>query len=346
MVAIDLEEQLRRSIHFVRAKKVQKMTQAIELSERPTLVVHRDVSAPLEFTPQQCAMIRDTYANGASEKEFQVLLEVAKVRRLNPLLKQVHFVKRKNKQLGRDVWSVQVSIDGLRAIAERTGKYDGQDEPEYERNAEGFIIACRVRVYRKDWARPAVGVAHWDEYVQTTAYDGKTTPTKFWADMPHVMIAKCAEAIAMRKAFPEDMGGLYVDEEMQQADNGRADTGGAYSPSLGVGEDAGTKSTDGGELEIRLSKELTQIKKDLATCDSYEKTLALRALLGTRAQQSNLTRSLQVGVESGRITHDARIGLNKLWMHCDRQVAKLEATHKPPPVESSFIDDDDEELRE
>ena len=118
--SLSLEEQLRRSVLWARAKKVQ-MTQAIELSERPALVVHRDVSAPLEFTPQQCAMIRDTFANGASEKEFQVLLEVAKVRRLNPLLKQVHFVKRKNKQLGRDVWSVQVSIDGLRAIAEDDG---------------------------------------------------------------------------------------------------------------------------------------------------------------------------------------------------------------------------------
>ena len=117
---------------------------------------------------------------------------------MNPLLRQIHFVARWNKKLNRNVWTAQVSIDGLRAIAERTGKYDGQDEPEFELNASGRIVSCKVKIYRKDWSRPAVGVAYWAEYVQK--YNDE--PTKFWADMPHVMISKCAEAIAIRKAFP------------------------------------------------------------------------------------------------------------------------------------------------
>lgn len=172
---------------------------------------------PMAFTEEQERMIRDTFANGANPQEFAVLLEIAKVRRLNPLLRQIHFVKRWDRERGREVWSTQVSIDGLRAIAERTGKYDGQDEPDFVEK-DGKLIACKVRVYRKDWARPAVGVAYWSEYVQTKK-DGSVTA--FWARMPHVMIAKCAEAIALRKAFPEDMSGLYVPEEMAQADNGR-----------------------------------------------------------------------------------------------------------------------------
>ena len=77
-------------------------------------------------------MIRDTYANGATDSEFAVLMEVAKVRKLNPLLRQVHFVKRWDNQRKRDVWAVQIGIDGLRAVAQRTGEYDGQDEPEFE----------------------------------------------------------------------------------------------------------------------------------------------------------------------------------------------------------------------
>lgn len=164
----------------------------------------------LSFTPEQEQMIRDAFANGASPSEFSVLMEIARARRLNPLLRQIHFVNRYDSAKGRKVWSTQVSIDGLRAIAERTGKYDGQDEPEYvvER---GKLYAAKVRVYRKDWARPVVGVAHWDEYVQTTR-DGDVT--QFWKRMPRVMLAKCAEAIALRKAFPEDMSGLYVPEEM------------------------------------------------------------------------------------------------------------------------------------
>jgi hypothetical protein len=171
-----------------------------------------------------------------------------------------------------------------------------------------------------------------------TKKDG--SPTKFWADMPHVMIAKCAEAIAMRKAFPEDMGGLYVDEEMQQADNAPRN-GLAQSPSLGVGEDEDAKPLDGGALEVELSKALVQIKKDVAVCESYEEMLRLRTLLGTRSNQSPLTKRLQAGVESGDISPTARIGLNKLWMHCDRQVAKLEGKLKPPPIEASFTDEPD-----
>lgn len=171
---------------------------------------------PLEFTPEQSAMIRNSFANGASASEFAVLMEVAKARRLNPLLKQIFFVKRWDSQKRCDVWSTQTSIDGLRAIAQRTGLYAGQDEPEWIENARGEVVACKVRVYRKDWGRPCTGVVYWNEYVQTTK-DGN--PTRFWQNMPRNQIAKCAEAAALRKAFPEDMSGLYVDAEMDQADN-------------------------------------------------------------------------------------------------------------------------------
>lgn len=171
---------------------------------------HED--APLEFSSHQMQMIRDTFANGASDQEFAVLMEIARVRRLNPLLKQIHFVKRWNSQLKREVWTSQTSIDGMRALAERTGKYAGQDEPEYIYNNDGSILCAKVRIYRHDWERPAVGVAYWAEYVQTTK-DGNVT--QFWRDKPHVMIGKCAEAIALRKAFPEDLSGLYAQEEIQ-----------------------------------------------------------------------------------------------------------------------------------
>lgn len=171
---------------------------------------------PLEFTAEQRQMIRDAYANGASDAEFRVLMEVASARRINPLLRQVHFVKRWNSDLKRETWTVQVSIDGLRTIAQRTGLYDGQDEPEFvEREGDKYPTLCRVRVYRKDWQRPSVGVAYWNEYVQKTRDGGVS---RMWAQMPHVMLAKVAESIALRKAFPEDTSGIYSSEEMMQAD--------------------------------------------------------------------------------------------------------------------------------
>ncbi len=187
------------------------------MSQALTVVGERAVER-FDFTDTQKAMIYDTYANGASADEFAVLLEIAKTRRLNPMLKQIHFVKRYNGQLKREVWACQASIDGLRAIAQRTGFYAGSDEPEFTYD-DGKLIAAKVKIYRKDWARPAVGVAHWSEYVQTTR---EGAPTKFWKDMPHVMLAKVAEAQGLRKAFPEDMSGLYSDDEMMQADKPKA----------------------------------------------------------------------------------------------------------------------------
>lgn len=181
----------------------------------------RLASDPVMFTDEQRELIRNTFANGASDQDFAVLMEVATARRLSPLLKQIHFVSRYDSQKGCHVWACQVSIDGLRAIAERTGRYDGQDEPEYEENADGSPKLCRVRIYRKDWSRPAVGVARWDEYVQTARnkVTGKQEPTTFWRKMRFLMLAKVAEALALRKAFPEDMSGFYVPEEMAQASN-------------------------------------------------------------------------------------------------------------------------------
>ncbi|MBL8604565.1 MAG: phage recombination protein Bet [Myxococcales bacterium] len=176
---------------------------------------------PLDFSEAQRRLIRDSFANGASDAEFEVLIEIARARRLNPLMRQIHFVQRWDGDKGRPVWAAQVSIDGLRALAERTGLYAGQDEPEFVEHPDGTLKLCKVRVWRRDWPRPAVGIAYWDEYVQQIRdrQTGKQRPTAMWARMPHVMLAKCAESLALRKAFPEDMGGLYTSEEMGQSQN-------------------------------------------------------------------------------------------------------------------------------
>lgn len=160
---------------------------------------------PFEFTAEQRKMIRDSFLSGANDSEAAVLMELARLRRLNPITRQIHFVKRDG------VWTSQVGIDGFRAIAERTGLYDGQDEAEFEYDSKGSVKSCRIKVYRKDWSRPAVGVAHFTEYAQSKREGGYT---HMWATKPHIMLAKCAEALAFRKAFPEDTSGLYAPEEL------------------------------------------------------------------------------------------------------------------------------------
>lgn len=187
------------------------MTQQMMAIVPSVSILARSLEAPLEFSKEQSQIIRDSFANGATESEFAVLMETARVRRLNPLLKQIFFIKRWDGQKKREVWACQVSIDGLRAIAERTGKYDGQEEPQYEYDKDNKLVKATVRIWRKDISRPFVGVAFFAEYAQKKREGGLT---QFWAEKPHVMIAKCAEALAFRKGFPEDTAGLYVPEEM------------------------------------------------------------------------------------------------------------------------------------
>lgn len=294
----------------------------------------KEPAGGLQFTEQQEEMIRANFSTGATKSEFEVLMAIAKARKLNPLLKQVYFVKRKDKKLNKDVWSVQVSIDGLRAIAERTGAYDGQDEPEFEYNDAKEIILARVKVYKKGVSRPFVGVARWDEYVQKS-YEGN--PTKFWADMPYTMLGKCAEALAIRKAFPEDSGGLYVAEEMMQAETTPTER---QLPRVTPHDHEGDSALGDPELALNLLTRLDEgVKAQLATCDSYEKALALRAFLGSKGGPFSEWQ-LAYKAANDSLNGEQRKELGKVWQHCDRQVAKLEK-ELATSAEAAFSDAED-----
>lgn len=173
-------------------------------------------TSTLEFTPEQRKLIRDTYANGANDSEFGVLMEIAKARNLNPLKRQIWFTKRWDSMKKCDVWAPMVSIDGLRCIAERTGRYDGQDQAEFTYDNDGKIFSAVVRVYRKGIPRPFATEVFYSEFVQLAKDkdSGNWRPNAMWAKMPHSQLAKCAEAASLRKGFPEDTAGLYIDEEL------------------------------------------------------------------------------------------------------------------------------------
>ncbi|MBD5603593.1 MAG: phage recombination protein Bet [Candidatus Eremiobacteraeota bacterium] len=181
------------------------------------VVADRSASAIISasgFTREQVDLVKSTVAVGATDMELALFLQVAKHRGLDVFTRQIHFVKRRQKRGGEwvDVGTIQTGIDGFRLIAERTGKSDGQDDAEFEYEKDGRTLRrASVRVYRKDVARPFVGSAYWAEYADL--YDDGN-PKAMWKRMPHVMLAKCAEALALRKAYPENLSGLYTDDEM------------------------------------------------------------------------------------------------------------------------------------
>jgi phage recombination protein Bet len=154
-------------------------------------------------------LIKKTVANGATNDELELFLYHAKRSGLDPLARQIYFVKRK----GRG--TIQVGIDGLRLVADRTGQYAGNDDAEFTGETDrGYPAKAKVTVYKMIQGQRCAfsATARWDEY-----YPGDEQGFQ-WRKMPHVMLAKCAEALALRKAFPADLSGLYVHEEMEQAD--------------------------------------------------------------------------------------------------------------------------------
>jgi phage recombination protein Bet len=162
------------------------------------------------WTPDQVQLISSTIAPGCTNDELRLFAYACQRTGLDPFSKQIYAIKRAGKL------TIQAGIDGLRAIAERTGQLDGSET--YWCGEEGDWrdvwlcskppAAAKTIVHRKGSNHAFVGVARFADY---NAGQG------LWAKMPAAMIAKCSEALALRKAFPADMSGVYTTDEMDQA---------------------------------------------------------------------------------------------------------------------------------
>jgi phage recombination protein Bet len=173
----------------------------------------------LSYTKDQVELIKSQIAPEATVDELKLFLYQAQRTGLDALSRQIYCIHRGAK-LPNGVWgkkmTIQTSIDGFRVVAERSGNYGGQSEPIFVEQ-DGKLISCKVSVFRfhgETRYEAAVGVAYWDEYCQRTS-DGK--PMGLWLKMPHTMLSKVAESLALRRAYPQDLSGLYTGDEMAQS---------------------------------------------------------------------------------------------------------------------------------
>lgn len=194
------------------------------------------------FTRDQIALIKRTYCNPkdreATDDELALLVYQCERTGLDPFARQIYAVFRYEGkgQKRREVMKIQTSIDGLRLVAERSGKYEGQTAPMWcGPDGEWKDVwlsddppaAAKVGVWKTGAREPTWGVARFKSYAETD-YNGNLH--FIWKVMGDVMNAKCSEALALRKAFPMELSGIYTSEEMRQA--GGTDDTAQLSPTM------------------------------------------------------------------------------------------------------------------
>lgn len=166
-----------------------------------------------------------------TDEELLYFARVCQASGLDPARREIYGIYRNVKQKDgtyKPKLSIQTSIDGLRVTAERGGQYAGSKEPEFQYDSDFKIqivdrgsnkIApnkARVTVLKmmQGLLVETTRTANWMDY-----YPGDREGA-MWRRMPETMLSKVAEAQALRAAFPNSVAGLYVEEEMQQADSG------------------------------------------------------------------------------------------------------------------------------
>jgi phage recombination protein Bet len=222
------------------------------------------------WTPEQTQLISSTIAPGCTPDELKLFAYACQRTGLDPFSRQIYAIKRGGKM------TIQAGIDGLRSIAERSGQLDGSET--YWCGADGSWqdvwlgntppAAAKTIIHRKGSNHAFTGVARFADY---NAGQG------LWSKMPAAMIAKCSEALALRKAFPANLSGVYTTDEMEQAEEVTVTPVAAAKPALPAATPKATSAT------------FTAGKAAIAKAQTLDDLAAIPSKMATRLESGDIT---------------------------------------------------------
>lgn len=196
------------------APTVEQVTQNVKEMANQTAITPQkepEVLKPAEivndqiiFTQKHLDLIKNKIAKDATQEEYDLFIMMARRTRLDPLLNQLYFVKYGGKP------QYITSIDSYRIIAHRTLAFAGVDLPIFEYGKDGKVTHASITVYKLVQGQRF-------GFSAKVSFSEYTTRQNQWVSKPETMLAKVAEAHALRKAFPNDLSGIYTQEEMEQA---------------------------------------------------------------------------------------------------------------------------------
>lgn len=207
------------------------------MSERLPEHVRPQLADRMGLSQEHLDLVRRTVAAECTDDELELFLHTASKYKLDPLLGEVHAIKRKQWNAEKKQYverlTIQIGIDGYRARAEGTGRYcPGSSRFDVVDSGKDRDMCCTVTVYKLvddgkgggEW-RPVEGTAWFSEYaVRIKGGDNAGKLVSMWQSRPKGMLEKCAETLAIRRAFPREVGGLRTDEEMGNAHHEEPET--------------------------------------------------------------------------------------------------------------------------
>jgi len=177
-----------------------------------------------QITDEQKALIKAQICEGATDDEIKLFLHLCNKLQLDPFCRQIFLIERRSQVNGK--WIPRkipmISIDGMRLVADRSGQYSGQLGPFWaDKNGKWFDLwtqdippfAAKIGILKTNFSEPLWSIAEWKSYAQ---YNSDKKLNKFWGQFSTLMLAKCAEALGLRKCFP-DLSGLYIPEEINDS---------------------------------------------------------------------------------------------------------------------------------